>query len=362
MQIINQKKYAKRESNIELLRIICMAMIIAHHCVIHGGAINMEYCSNKILAMWLVPGGKVGFTCFLAISTWFLVDAKFTTKRFAKIWLQVFFYSVVFAFISLCISGTLSIGNLIPSFLPIAGNSHGFAASYLLLYLLLPFLQKLTETLNKVKSRMLLMILFYAQILSQIIGYFIGYTQPFTSELLLFVFCYVLSFNLKRWPINVQGDKVTCGLIFVGIWVMLVEILLLQANGACGEILSMISALTCDESSLLYIVAGYALFFFFKNVTVNKNTVINFVASTTFGILLIHDHNYFRTILWNNILKCSSWYYDKYFFLHVIMFTIDIFIICGIIDYLRQIFIERQIMKLNKISTICTRMDDRIDG
>lgn len=49
----------ERKSNIELCRIICMLLIIAHHCVVHGGAINIDTCINKYIALFLLPGGKI---------------------------------------------------------------------------------------------------------------------------------------------------------------------------------------------------------------------------------------------------------------------------------------------------------------
>lgn len=40
------------------------------------------------------------------------------------------------------------------------------------------------------------------------------------------------------------------------------------------------------------------------NIHINYSKVINKMASTTFAILLIHDSNYFRNLIWNYIL-CS---------------------------------------------------------
>lgn len=358
---VQNTKPSMRDSNIELLRILCMLMIIAHHCVVHGGSFSMEYCTNKFVAMILLPGGKIGFTCFLAISTWFLADARFKTSRFIKMWLEVFVFSVLFAGISLFLTNTFTIRAFLGSFLPITGNSHGFASSYLLLYLLIPFLHRITKNLSKFQARLLLAIVFYAQVISQIIGYINNYYQSIYSEILLFILFYIISLNIKRWPIPFIKDKIICGLTFGCVWLTVVQIQYLDAKGASDEIIRFISGITRDESSILYIIGGYALFFLFKGIQIQKNKYINKIASVTFGILLIHDHNYFRTILWQDIFKCSQWYYSPYYILLVLGCVLLIFIVCGCIDYLRYYYIETPLLKSKGLIDFCKGMDKKIN-
>lgn len=72
----------KRESNIELLRIISMLMIVSAHFAAHGiMKINSEnsYVDwinaspfNQNFIMMLIPGGKVGVGLFFVITGFFL--------------------------------------------------------------------------------------------------------------------------------------------------------------------------------------------------------------------------------------------------------------------------------------------------
>lgn len=39
---ISTMKNSKRESNLELCRVLCMLLIIAHHAIVHGGILNIE--------------------------------------------------------------------------------------------------------------------------------------------------------------------------------------------------------------------------------------------------------------------------------------------------------------------------------
>lgn len=85
-----------RSSNLELLRILAIIMIIAHHYSVHGGwDIPNELSYNRIIVQFLSLGGKLGVNCFVLITGYFMINSKFNIKKFAKIVGQVFFYSVV---------------------------------------------------------------------------------------------------------------------------------------------------------------------------------------------------------------------------------------------------------------------------
>lgn len=309
---------ADRESNLELCRIVCMLLIIAHHCVLHGGAFEMEGMSgNRIFALFLIPGGKLCFDCFLAISSWHLVDQKFSAKRFLRIWAQVLFYSVAFALIAFMCGIPFRAADWFSVFLPITGNSHGFAAAYLAFYLLLPFLNLLSERLDKKQARWLLILLLYFETGSQIIGVFTSYTQRLSSELLLFVLFYVIALNLKKWPVKICENKKLMFGIFAFIWVGLWMVRFLYVQNPEHAVFRFLMDTMCDESSITNIVGGTAFFFFFKNLKVKKNLMMNDLAMGTFGILLMHDHNFFRHVLWQQVLHTQDWYYASWFWMAV---------------------------------------------
>ena len=104
MQTENLTAKAPRQSNIELLRIVAMIMIIAHHFSFHGG---FKFSSDTITAtrfwvQFLLIGGKIGVNIFMLISGYFLVSARsLKTNKVLKLWLQIFTYSVGINFFSL---------------------------------------------------------------------------------------------------------------------------------------------------------------------------------------------------------------------------------------------------------------------
>ena len=349
---------AVRQSNFELLRIICMLFLIAHHCCVHGGILNTD-SPYKFFALIFLPVGKICFVAFVALSMWFLCEKPFKSSRFVKTWLEVFFYSVVFSLISFIFLPRSKLGmirGVLSSLLPIAGNSHGFAATYLLFYLLLPYIKKTVDVLNKKQLGFLIVILFYVQILEQIICKFTGWTQRIFSHPQLFLFCYATLLYLKRYPVHFFDNKI-CTLFTVSIvWIYVYVTNYLAIQHPENKYLNFIVNLTVDENSLLYVLAGFCLFFLFKNTKIHQSSFINKIATFTFGVLLIHDHQFFRYALWQKIVRTQDWYYSDWFIHIFAITTLSVFVVCAFIDFLRQICLERFILKSKLINRVNLRI------
>lgn len=335
-----------RQSNFELLRIVCMLMLVAHHCCVHGGILQTD-SPNKYFALIFLPVGKICFVAFLALSMWFLCEKQFKAERFIKTWLEVFFYSITFCILSFIFIPRSTISMLrggVSALLPISGNSHGFASTYLLFYLLLPFVKKSVDGLEQKPLKFLIVIIFYAQILEQIIMKFTGWMQPLFSLPTLFLFCYTLLLYLKRYPVSLFENKFITGMIVILVWAF-VYITNYMSFKNESRYLTFLNSFTVDESSLLYVIAGTSLFFFFKEISIPHSKLINKIATCTFGVLLIHDHQFFRYALWQKIVKTQEWYYSDKYILYFVFVTLCVFITCSVFDFLRQITIERIIMK-----------------
>ena len=84
-----------RQTNLELLRIFAMVMVVTAHLVNHG---NMIYGAQPGTAsyyvVWTLFG--VSFVCinvYLLISSYFLVESRFSLWKLVKMVVQVFFYA-----------------------------------------------------------------------------------------------------------------------------------------------------------------------------------------------------------------------------------------------------------------------------
>ena len=93
---IQIKMVDKRDSNIELLRIVAMWFIIAHHYVVNSGVwelMSFETQLTKTIWMQLIGmWGKVAINPFVIITGYFMCTNRLTLKRFIKIFFEIVFY------------------------------------------------------------------------------------------------------------------------------------------------------------------------------------------------------------------------------------------------------------------------------
>lgn len=192
----------KRKSNIELLRILCMMCLVAHHFTIHGNLYLNENIFVQRFSLIFAPLGKMCYVVFMVISSYFLTNANVKSKRFWKVWMEVLFYNIVMMLATLVGSGwngLLSIKMIVGSILPMLGASHGYAVAYLLFLAFLPFIKILQEKMNEHFLGNLIFLLFSLEIVSWIIGSFIDYNAGIKSELFFFVLIYYSTLYLKKY-------------------------------------------------------------------------------------------------------------------------------------------------------------------
>ena len=356
----------ERKSNVELLRILCMFMLVVHHFLAHSQLWALPVCANKVIVSILLPVGKICFNCFVAISCWYFVKSKFKATRFVKVWLEVLFSNVVFTVLTIVLQGESVIANgssVFGAFFPIIGNSHGYACAYLAFYLLIPFLKKIQEDLNKKQTVILLCVLGGTQVLVPIMGQLISYTQPVQSEFLLFVFVYFVAYYLQKWPIRIANSKMLQLVLLVLIVVMIVgtNIATMYSN---SSVFGFIQAICSSEYSVFNIMAGMLLFSLVSHIDIPKSKIINAVASTTFGILLFHDHNYFRSIVWRLFIDIFEWktLNPIIFITMVVIISMCIFCIGMTIDTFRQICVESWLMRVPIVKKVIVYLDNAFES
>ena len=98
-------------------------------------------------------------------------------------------------------------------------------------------------------------------------------------------------------------------------------------------------------NSVLVLLCGIGLFCTFINIKIKSN-IINKIASTMFGVYLIHDNPMIAGWMWNDLLNVSH-YYESAFLVPVsVFFSILVIIVCSCIDYLRIEYIEKPLFTI----------------
>ncbi|MBR4173172.1 MAG: acyltransferase, partial [Clostridia bacterium] len=163
-----------RQSNIELLRIIAMLLIVAHHFSLYGSFPTDSMSGiNQIYIDFLAIGGKIGNNIFILISGYFLVTEKsHKWNKIIMLWLHMFTYSFgifllvnvfdlsyVNSHLSLSFSTSgLNKTELIECLFPVASGQWWFASTYFVLMLLSPFVNKVLTNMKRQEYKNMLLI------------------------------------------------------------------------------------------------------------------------------------------------------------------------------------------------------------
>ncbi|MBR4624939.1 MAG: hypothetical protein IKO56_05325 [Alphaproteobacteria bacterium] len=148
-----------------------------------------------------------------------------------------------------------------------------------------------------------------------------------------FMVLYVISSYLKLYPKRWMNNVKFCGVMFL-LSVVISSISIL----ACVYISKSAFYFVADSNALLAVLTGIFAFLFFKNIKLKYNGLINAVASTTFGVLLIHaNSDTMRQWLWKDMLDNVGHYGMPFY---IIGCVLGVFVVCSLIDLLVKNTIE----------------------
>lgn len=348
----NANKQIVRESNLELLRIIAMVLIVAHHYVANSGLISSEGPINSdplslhslfllIMGAW----GKTGINCFVLFSGYFMCYKNITLKKFIKLLCEIQFYRITITGI-FWLSGyeKFTMTELVNVLCPVVHLTNDFPSAYLVFFLFIPFLNILIHHLNEKQHVYLLLLASFSYV-------FLGTLKPLFSVSFnyasWFMVLYLISSYIRLYPKRVFNNKKLWGV-----------------SCLASVIISSLSVLICawvgtrinrvfyygfviDCNTMLAVVTGLSTFMFFKNADVPQSRFINTVARSTFGVLLIHNNSeMMRRWLWKDMLNNVAQYYKPTVYLHAVLSVAVIFIVCTVLDIVRIKLIETPFMKM----------------
>lgn len=343
-QIIQSKESpAKRNSAIELLRIIAMIMIVFSHFASHGGFSFLAWPVPRCWYNLIIMGGKIGSNIFVLITGYFLINKTqgFDPKKIIKLWGQVFFYSItIFAVVVYTKSimyfvyneGSIdiSIKDTLSALFPVSFSEWWFVTTYFVLYLIHPFINKLLHTLSKNEYQNLLII---TVITLSVIP---TLTNDFfvSSNLLWFIALYCIAGYIRLFGLSVKLKSKHYAVIL-----------------AIAAVLTYLSSFIFStplyqQDRVLVLVITVCMFMVFNNLNMKYHKWINIVASTTFGVYLIHDNEYVRTFLWQTVFKQVCYYKSPFIVPYSFFAVFTVFIACTLIELLRQKTVEKIFMKV----------------
>ena len=345
MNNIRAFKGSVRNTNLELLRIVSMILIVIHHYSVHGGfdLINSNLTVNKLWIQILSLGGKLGVNCFVLITGYFMINSNFKFKSLLKIILEVIFYSFIpiLIFYGFGIVD-INIKVLVKSIFPINFSLYWFATTYILLYCLVPFINQFIQQSSKINLiKLIILLSLFWSVFPTILLPGLGFSELGWFILLYFIAAYIRLYPnslFNRFKINFISSVILMGLVILS--VVIIDFIGIKINFANNY-----ATYFSGINKLPILLLSVSMFLTFKNLNIKNNNFINAIASTMFGVYLIHDNILVRPFIWKTIFKNAEFLDSEYLFLHSILTSIIVFIGCVVIDYVRIILLEKPLFK-----------------
>lgn len=326
----------QRSSNLELLRIISMFLIVMHHYAVHGGfqLLEKDLSLNKIIIQILSGGGQLGVNLFILISGYFLIDSEFKINKLLKLIFTTFFYSVTILLVFLYLNHDLNIGikDIIISCLPITYSSYWFVTCYIVLYLFIDYINPVIKMLDKKKYfQLILLLLLWSIIPSFTLG------KPGYSPFVWFILIYLIAGYIKLHPCKFMFNfkiNFIFGVLFY--LIVLLSFMIFDYIGIPDIFFGKGVTHFAQTNSIFIFLSSLFLFLAFKNIEMKNYKLLNIISSTTFGIYLIHDNFLMREFIWTKYFKVYEHFEDADLLFYSLKIIILVFIVCSLLDFIRQ--------------------------
>lgn len=339
----------QRSSNLELYRIVCMLLIVAHHYVVNSGLtypdgpMMTSPTSMNTLFLWGIGmWGKTGINCFLMITGYFMCKSQITLQKFLKLMLQIYLYKIVIYVIFLCTGyEVFSVTRIMKLMMPIWGINTNFTSCFIVFWLTIPFWNILIKGMTQRQHLILLALLLGVYTL---LGSYPNFIISF-NYVTWFGVIYLIASYIRLYPHKILNNSWLWG------WVTFLSVLLALISGWAMQVMfGNHGALTfvSESNKIFAVMIAVCSFLWVKNIHIPYSKFINAVGASTFGVLLIHaNSDAMRTWLWRDTVDCVGHYSLPLgeLALYTIGVVLTVFSVCVVIDYLRIQLIEKPFFK-----------------
>lgn len=323
-----------RNSNIELLRIIAMFMILAHHFIVHNGydVLKLPLGPERIFfQLVMAGGGKVGVVIFFSISAWFFLDKEQTIKsNLKRVWImerELLFWSLILVTFYLVFDRTdLGMKLMVKSVMPLSMGVWWYATAYAIFLALLPFLAKGLKALGREYHLALATTVLVIWGLTSFIPGMVRISDGFFGFIYLFILISAYKWYMEPFTTRQVWLMIGTGLGFFLLYTCASITLSLLGHDMGIYITS--------DWRLPVIMVGFGMFLLFDRVTFHSR-VINRIAQSAFAVYLITDYAASEKLLWIRLFNLQDLYQQPFAILQILGILLAIYAACTLIDFIR---------------------------
>lgn len=316
-----------RESNFELLRILCIFGIVSMHTF--GQFYNECVGINLIYGLLINSFFNTGVTLFILISGYFGIRG--TVKKAIGLEITVICYSVLATLIHGILIDTWSIQNIVKSFLPLYTNKYWFMTSYMLLLIFSNYINKAIDNLEKVDFQkiLILMLIMFSIVPSIIQMDILGDSGKGPLNMLL---AYMIGRYLKLY-----GKTYKSRILFsIGLVVLLLEFVLnyglSMLKGGVG-----VYAPFARDSSIFIVGLSVIIFMLFSNLKF-KSLFINNLAKHVVAVYLLEGS---VREMFNKFINLSQYANQWYLFIIISLYVICVMICSIFVDIIKNLLLHK---------------------
>ena len=319
----------KRSSNIELLRIILILMVITLHYLNGadwgGGALSH-----------VVPGSFNYYAshfmesaCIMAVNTFVLITGYFSCNKTnialakpVKLYSMLLLYGSIFSALMLYITKPVVDFQTI-KFIANTIFYRWFVVIYCVLYILIPFLNKLIHALTQKQLLSLL-------IINAVLFYVINTFSPWTTVadagygIVNFVCLYLIGAYIRLYRPETICNERWCGGLFLTCVLLTGIFSLLPHNRAYSYL------------SIFNLISAVALFEVFRGFKIKYNPIINYLASYTFAVYIIHGTGPVPPFLYRKVFHSNLYWNSPYLLVNLVICVMGIYCICVGVEFIRR--------------------------
>lgn len=339
-----------RKSNLELMQIVLMLLVIAHHYVVNSGVASNwatgDYTPQAVLLLLFGMWGKICINSFVMITGYFMCKSRLTWIKILKLAAEVYFWNLVLTFI-FAIAGNMGTNEIVKSLVwPVREIGGSFTASFIAMYMMIPFINRLLSALDKKSLLKLIGLLLF---IFTFCTTFLASSTAF-YEVGWYVTLYLIAAYIRLYPAHWMCDHrsatrflAACVALSVAsvVFVMLASSSLGLGNHAYYFVV--------DSGKVMAALTGCAIFIFFNSLDIGYVPFINKVASTVFGVLLIHTNSdAVRQWLWHDVFDVSGLYQSCNLVelaITSIIIVLMVFCACSVLDMMRIVLLEKPLFK-----------------
>lgn len=334
-----------------------MFCIVLHHYAYHGSIQWAAQYNHNILAtekiyLFLCCLGKAAVVAFVLIGAYFLSEKQFKLWRVVNLCTTTFVYSWLI-YLILAWKFPQLIAN-VPKYsiwlpIPIPSN-YWFVISYVYMLCCMPFMNLILHRLNRRQLLSILVLMFmFWNILQFITNKKLDNDQwNFFTNNNYFLFIYLIAGYIRRYrPKNIS--KIWSSFVFLLFSLTIVIVLICNVSKNDYGLLGAMMATLNNPFSL---ILGIAIFSFFNNLNIGSIPAVNFIASSMFGVYLIHDNSFIRPFLWHTVSHSFVYANNPLtYFNYGLTICILTFISCILIDIVKRYSIDFLVNRFMAMAT-----------